>query len=60
VDFCSKTAARAADGLVIAPLFTGAGAVLVRPDDGGVDHRVFVVRIIGQFRPLYERIRCEA
>jgi hypothetical protein len=30
------------------PLFTGASAVLVRPDDGSVDHRVFVVRIIGQ------------
>ena len=24
------------------------GAVLVRPDNGGVDHRVFVIRIIGQ------------
>jgi hypothetical protein len=30
------------------PLFTGASAVLVRLDDGSVDHRVFVVRIIGQ------------
>src|ERR1700693_3412444 len=27
---------------------TGPRAVLVRPDNGGVDHRVFVVRIIGQ------------
>src|SRR5216684_1353271 len=30
------------------PLFAGPGAMLVRPDDGGVDHRVFVIRIIGQ------------
>src|ERR1700730_16195579 len=30
------------------PLFTSAGAVLMGPDDGGVDHRVFVVGIIGQ------------
>jgi hypothetical protein len=26
----------------------GPCAVLARPDDGGVDHRVFVIRIIGQ------------
>ena len=26
----------------------GPGAVLVRPNDGGVDHRVFVIQIIGQ------------
>src|SRR3984893_8697271 len=30
------------------PLFTSAGAVLMGPDDGGVDHRVFVVGIFGQ------------
>src|ERR1019366_6529970 len=30
------------------PLFRGPGAVLVRPDDGGVDHRVFVVWVIRQ------------
>ena len=30
------------------PLFTSAGAVLMGSDDGGVDHRVFVVGIIGQ------------
>jgi hypothetical protein len=40
VDFRRKAVARAADGLV-APLFTGPGAMLVRPDDGGVVREEF-------------------
>ena len=46
-DFCAQSAAAAADRLVFI-IFGSAGAVLVRPDDGAVDHGVFVVGLCGQ------------
>src|SRR4051794_13619587 len=44
VDFRAQPSARASDGLILTPLFTCSRAVLVGAHDGGVDHRVFVVR----------------
>src|SRR5436305_9747407 len=43
-------AGRHASGLWLGrdPLFACARAVLMRANDGGVDHRVFIVRIISQ------------
>src|ERR1700687_3822580 len=48
MDFCGQASARTAYGLVDAFLLTRPGAVLMRSDDGGVDHGVLVVGIIGQ------------
>src|SRR5271163_1016400 len=46
MDFCGQASARTAYGLVDAFLLTCPGAVLMRSDDGGVDHGVLVVGII--------------
>src|SRR4051812_35856003 len=48
VDLGAQAAARAADGLVFARRFSGAGAVLMGAHDGAVDHRIFVVSVPGQ------------
>src|SRR3954451_22080654 len=48
VNFRAQPSARAPDGLILTPLFTCSRAVLVGAHDGGVDHRVFVVRVVRQ------------
>src|SRR5262245_43135800 len=47
MDLAAQTAATAAEGLVLS-FFERAGAVLMSPHDGAVDHRVLVIAIGGQ------------
>src|SRR3712207_6019396 len=44
----AQAAVRAADGLVFANFFWGAGAVLMGAHDGAVDHRILVVSSLAQ------------